>query len=292
MKKYLLPLVSFLIIATSCEVTVGGDKPGSNEDSEIKNGFSYEEFTVSINGIESIKNNEIIRGENIIIEFDGVSNATLKDGFQHVGISLKVSDANGVVLSEHEDLLSKIEQQDPKIDFLEAYFSVPSDAQEESLIMEVTLFDKYGTVSYDFKETYKLVSKPAIATKGIKLNSNLDDVNLSSQLFVGKRQFEKAPAKINKGEELLIYVNGVKNFTEENGAVDMDYVMKIMDDNNKEVYLLEDELSGPVEGFDTYPLYFSKVFSEFESGNYTWDLLVSDQKSDKFVSVSAAITVK
>ncbi len=292
MKKYILPLVSLFIIATSCEVTVGGDETVSEENSEIKNGFSYESFDVSINGIEPIYNNEIIRGENVILEFSGVQNATIKDGYQHVGISLKVLDSKGNIIDQYEDLLSKIEQQDPKIDFFEAYFTVPLEPKEERLTMEVVLFDKYGTISYDFKEEYTLVSKKAIGTKGVEFSSNLEGVVLSSQLFLGKKQFEKIPINVYKGDEILIYLNGVKGFVEEDGMVYMNYVMKVLDNNQKEVFFQEDEISGLIEGYETYPLYFSKVFSEFSPGKYTWNILVTDTKSDKFAEVSAKITIK
>lgn len=291
MKKYLLPLLSFALMLTSCEVTVGGETD-DQESQEIKNGFSYESYSVSINGVESIKNNEVIRGENIIIEFDGVQNATLKDDFQHVGISLKVIDSEGNILDQYEDLLSKIEQQDPKIDFFEAFFTVPLNADEETITMEVVLFDKYGTISYDFKETYSLVSKVAQGTDGVKLTTNLENVDMTSQIFVGKRQFEKTPSKVDKGDEVLIYINGANGFVEEENMVDMHYVMKIINSDNEEVFFQEDELQGSVEGYETYPLYFSKVFQEFDAGKYTWSVLITDTKSDKFIDASAAITVK
>ena len=214
MKKYLLPILSFVFIATSCEVTVGGENDkDEKENNEIKNGFSYESFVVKINGVESINNNEIIRGENIFVEFDGVENATLKDEFQHVGISLRIYNTSGELVDEYDDLLSKIEQQDPKIDFFEAFFTVPLDEKEESMTMEVTLFDKYGTISYDFKETYTLVSKIPLGTKGVEIKTKLEGLELSSQLFQIKRQLEKTPAKINKEDEVLIFLNGVKGFT-------------------------------------------------------------------------------
>ena len=115
MIKYLLPLVFLsLTLLSSCEVTIGDSDKKSEK--EVKNGFSYDKKKVTINGLEKVVDNKITAGEYLLFEFVDVINATQKDGFQHVGISIVIKDSEGIVLEQADDLLGNIEQQDINVD--------------------------------------------------------------------------------------------------------------------------------------------------------------------------------
>ncbi len=290
MKKYILPFLFLTnLIVTSCEVTVGGDQ-SIDEKNEVKNGFSYGKKDIKINKTFDVKNNIVYAGETLTFEFSDVQNATLKDNYQHVGIEITIKNEKGEIVDHSDDLLGNIEQQDPKLDVFNAYFTVPSDVKEgEKITVDLRLFDKYGEISYDFSDEYTITKEIFKGTENVDINTNIEDVELSVQLKLDRKQFEKAPVQVKNGDELLINVNGVKDFNTVEGVVFIDYILEVEDEKGKIVFSQEDVIEGPVENYETYPIYFTKDFYEYEDGNYVFRIFLKDQKSDKKVDVSFPI---
>jgi hypothetical protein len=292
MNKILLPVILSTLIFTSCEVSIGESKEENQEEIQVKNGFTYGQKVLTINGLEDLEGNELIAGENFMIQFFDVNNATIKDGYQHVGISFKATDDQGNVLEEVADLFSNIEQQDTDLDYFKAYYGVPRSLIGQELSIEYRLFDKYGTVSYDFKEKYKVVDKEGPVTKGINIETNIEGLNITGQLIYNNIQFASAPAEIAAGEDLYLYLNGVNGFTLENNELKSHYVLTLTDQDGKDLYQVENTLNGSVEGYTYYPLYFKEKFNKVEPGTYYWKAYLKDDLSDKFVEAIAKIKIK
>lgn len=279
------------VLLTSCEVTINEDKSSSEESSEVKNGFSYENVEKSINGILPV-DNEVIAGEYLIVKFDGLENTTLKDGFQHVGIALKVYRPDGGLYDESEDLLSNIEQQDPKIDNCHFYFAVPKEFAGGSMRLEYQLYDKYGDVSYDFSEEYNVVDALPPVTKNIAIETSLE-AELYPQVFDYEYQAEKCPVEVGNTFELKLYVNNVSGFAvNQNGEVDLAYKITMENSAGEIGFTKEDVIQGSVEGEESYPLTFTLSYEDLSSGDYTWKIYVTDNAGDNYMNLTAPVTVK
>ncbi len=242
MKTTILPLfASIALFVSSCEVTVGGDKSKDKDGkNEVKNGFSYGKKDIKINKTFDVKNNIVYAGETLTFEFTDVQNATLKDNYQHVGIEITIKNEKGEIVDHSDDLLGNIEQQDPKLDVFNAYFTVPSDVKEgEKITVDLRLFDKYGEISYDFSDEYTITKEIFKGTENVDINTNIEDVELSVQLKLDRKQFEKAPVQVKNGDELLINVNGVKDFNTEEGVVYIDYILEVDDADGNIVFSQE-----------------------------------------------------
>ena len=155
--------------------------------------------------------------------------------------------------------------------------------------VDLRLFDKYGEVDYDFSDMYTITKEIFQGTENVNIKTNLENVDLSVQLKLDKKQFEKAPVQVKNGDELLININGVKDFNIVDGVVFIDYVLEVLDENGKSVFFQEDVITVPVDNYETYTIYFTKEFYEYESGNYEFFIYLKDQKSDKKVDVSFPI---
>lgn len=277
---------------SSCEITVNGGESEEGKDGKVQNGFSYESLETTINGLEFVLTNEVIAGEKLMMKFNGLSNATQKDGYVHVGIAIKVYDDAGNLINESEDLLSHIEQQDPDINYVEAFVKIPEYSKSKEIRVVATLFDKYGTVSYDFDDTYQIVQKDPPSTTGVIFKTNLEDVSLVGQVFRESVQFSYAPIEVDAGETIVLYVKGMKGFAEENGDVDMIYSQTMTNENGDQVFVKEDKLVGSVEGYESYPISFNITLANFEPGQYFWEIRTKDTKSDKYLDAFLDVIVK
>lgn len=286
-----LPLLLLSALLYSCEVSVGDNQNG-DEQGSVKNGFSYGKKTVTINGLVELESNEIIPGESLMIQFFDVTNATQKDGYQHVGISIQIIDENGEILDESEDLFGNIEQQDIDLDYFKAYYGIPRSLIGHEIEVVYSLYDKYGTVSYDFSEKYIVVDKEAPSTSNISINTNLEGVNITGQLVMSHIQFEKSPANVSRDEDVYLYLNGVKGFTLVDSTLESHYTMSLIDKDGLELFVLENELKGSVVGYPYYPLYFREKFTEVDSGEYLWKISIKDDHSDKFVEASSILIIE
>lgn len=293
MKKTILSLALLLLsslVLSSCEVTVGGNSKNKKEEVDIKNGFSYGKKEIKINKTFDVKNNVIYAGETLTFIFLDVKNATLKDNFQHVGIEITIKDEKGEIIDHSDDLLGNIEQQDPILDKFSAFFTAPTDFKEgDKIVIDLRLFDKYGEISYDFSDVYTITNKIFQGTNNVTITSNLENVDLSVQLKINKQQFKKAPIDVKNGDELLININGVKDFNTEDGVVFIDYILEVENAKGKIVFSKEDIIKGPVDNYETYPIYFTKDFYEYEDGSYVFNIFLKDHKSDKKVDISFPI---
>jgi hypothetical protein len=291
MKKIILPLVVLTtFMVSSCEVTVGDKSKDKDGKNEVKNGFSYGKKDIKINKTFTVKNNLIYAGETLTFEFSDVQNATLKDNFQHVGIEITIKKENGEIIDHSDDLLGNIEQQDPKLDFFNAYFTVPSDVKEgEKIVVDLRLFDKYGEISYDFSDVYTITKEIFKGTENVDIKTNIENIELSVQLKMDRKQFKEAPIQVKNGDELLINVNGVKDFNTKDGVVFIDYILEVEDAQGKIVFSKEDIIKGPVDNYETYPIYFTKDFYDYEDGSYVFSIFLKDHKSDKKVDISFPI---
>jgi hypothetical protein len=292
MKNYLLIPFVFLLLLASCTVTV-------NEKSEMEtikneNGFSYEEKTVSINTNFAIKNNEIIAGEYLVITFSGVKNATLKDGYQHVGLGLKILDEAGTVLEESTDLMANVEQQAADLDKFHVYYTVPTTFKEGSKITFITtLYDKYGTVSYETKDEFIIVNSAPPATENMLIESNLPDVDsILPQLFKGHKQFTEVPISIAADETLDLYLNKVKGFKIIGENVFIKYTIQVFNDNGEQIASQSDEFTGKIEQDAFYQLTASQEFNNIEAGNYLWVVTYNDANSDKYIKTIVDVIIE
>lgn len=287
--KY-LPLLLLSALLYSCEVSVGENQNG-DEHGSVKNGFSYGKKTVTINGLEELSNNEITAGENLMIQFFDVANATQKEGFQHVGISFKVTTESGEQLEHTDDLFDNLEQQDVKLDYFKAYYGIPSELIGQEIEITYSIYDKYGTVSYDFNETYKVVKKSVPVTKGVKFNTNLEGIDIKGQVFVDNIQKANTPVDVELEEDLYLYLINVNGFTLTDSILEANTIMSLIDGNGEEILKIENPLSGSVAGYEYYPLYFQEKFSNVPAGTYTWFVYIKDQLSDKFIEASTEIKI-
>jgi len=284
-------LISVLFLVFSCKFTVN-----ESNDKEFKDGFKYDKKISTINGNFKIKNNELIAGEFFVMEFKGVENATLKDGFKHVGIAVKIIDGKGTILEENDDLLSNIEQQRQDYDKFLMYYGVPYSMEEgEKIIFEVTLFDKYGDVSYDVKEEYTVTKKlyPPL-TNGISIETNSESENIGGQVFFDNcYQFENTPISLSSDFEITFYLIGLNDFDTKNGFLNANYSFDVIDSKGEVVFNKEDVILGEVDqNTPYYNLNFSLNFTKLNSGNYKWVINLKDNKSNKFVKVNIDLKVE
>ena len=292
MKKFIIPIMfSGICLLSSCEVTVGDEKKEGTEK-KIENGFSYGKKEVTINGLDKVVNGKITASEYLIFDFIDVKNATLKDGFQHVGISVVIKDSEGEILDQSDDLLSNIEQQNPKLDNFNASYGIPSRLIGQEITIEYSLFDKYGSVKYDFKETFEIVNQAAPVTKGMKFDSNIEGLKIIGQLINDKFQYEKTPARLEIGDQVFMYINGVTGFKLIENEIQSHFKLWFTNNDGEIFNEVTSELNGEVGFLDFYPIYFSKEFGDLDAGKYTWHVLIEDDNSDKFVSCECSIIIE
>jgi hypothetical protein len=275
-------LLSWLVIANSCTINVN-DKDSSSK-TVSGDGFLYEKREVTVNGIFPISNNEIIAGEYIVMNFKGVENAVEKDGYHHVGISIKISTSTGEVIEQSDDLYSNMELQSSDYNIYYAYYGVPTTLEDgEQLTFELTLFDKFGGVTYDFKDTYTVRFLDSPLTENVTIETNLNPSNIGVQLFKSCFQIKKAPITFDSPEQIDIYFKGVKDFKEINGVAFFEYTISIFDENKKEISTTSNTFDGDVSEMDFYPLTAYYDFKQLKSGKYKWHVQFKDVNSDKFV---------
>jgi len=291
MNKLIIPIVAFtLLTLNSCEVTIGD----SESKKEIKNGFAYEDVTCSLNGSFPISNDELYPGTTLYTTFNGISNATIKDGFQHVGIAIQLFDERGEVILEKEDLLGNIEQQDPKLSEFSAFYTVPDNIEEGTKARFVfTLFDKYGTISYDYERTYTIVDKSTPPTKGCKIESNFDSkLDYFVKLYNGHFQYAETPVSIEVENELVLYINNIKGFTPINDLITINFSIRLLDKSGNPVFSKEGSFSGTTAQFDQTPLNANQRFDETLPKDMVWELIYNDANSDKYVKITTDIKLK
>lgn len=291
-KQLFLLAFGSTMLLNSCEVTINENSSSGNETHEAKNGFSYEEIDRSINGILPVKNNEVIAGEYLIIKFDGIANATLKDGYQHLGIGLQVYGPDGKLYDEAEDLLSNIEQQDPNIDNCHFYFGIPEEFAGEQMRIDYQLYDKYGDVSYDFSDEYDVINQDPPITENVKIESSLE-ADIKPQIFQQEYQKEKCPLEVAGNFELKMFLIDVSGFTiSDLGEVNLSYRIALENADGVEEFSKEDKLHGSVEGAASYPLTFSLNYENLPKGNYVWKVHVEDDLGEHYINVSAPLIVE
>lgn len=291
MKKQLLLLMfGGVALLNSCEVTVNEGESSGEGTTELKNGFSYENIHKSLNGIVPVTN-EVIAGEYLIVKFDGISNATIKDGFQHVGIGLKVYGPDGELYDEGEDLLSNIEQQDPNMDNCHFYFAVPKEFIGSTMKLEYSLYDKYGDVSYDFTEEYNVVDGVPPITKGVEIETSLS-AEIYPQIFEKEYQAEKCPVEVGNQFGLEVFLSNVSGFTlNENEEASLAYKVTLENSAGEVATVREDLLEGPVGDVTGYPLSFSLSYDDLPDGDYIWRVYVTDNQGDHYINIAAPIKV-
>lgn len=290
MKKIIYSLL-ILSVFNSCTL----ETSTGNNDDKPKDGFKYEKKISTINGNFKIKNKELIAGEFFVMEFKGVENATLKDGYKHVGIAVKILNGKGDILEQNEDLLSNIEQQDKDYDKFLMYYGIPYSMEEgEKIKFEVTLFDKYGDVSYDIVEEYTVVKnqKPPF-TNGISFETNSKSENIGGQIFFDNcYQFENTPLALENDFDIVFYLIGLNDFETENGMLNAKYSMKVFDSKKEEIFNKEDYIMGEIDqNSPYYNLNFSLKYTQLKAGDYKWIIFIEDNNSDTFVKASIDLNV-
>jgi hypothetical protein len=275
-------LASWLILTTSCTISV--NEKNSAENSADGNGFMYDNREVTVNGVFSLKNNEIYAGEYIVMNFKGVQNALEKDGYHHVGIAIKISTSTGEVLEESDDLYANMELQSADYNIYYAYYGVPTSLSDgEQLTIELTLFDKFGGVKYDFNDTYTVRHKASPLTDNVIIETNLTAQDIGIQIFESCFQKKKSPITLEHPEQLEVYFKGVKGFKDINGIVFFEYTINIFDANGKEISSTSNTFDGDVSEMEYYPLTAFYDFKQLEPGTYKWHVQFKDASSDKFV---------
>jgi hypothetical protein len=276
----------------SCTVTV-------NEKDEIEtlkneNGFSYENISVSINKNFPIKNNELIAGEYVVITYLGVKNATLKEGYQHVGLGIKIIDETGKVIEESADLFSNIEQQASDLEEFKAYYVVPPTYTDGAkLTIITTLFDKYGTVKYEKEQEFVVTYAAPPVTENILLESNIETKDsFQSQIFDGSSQFITTPVVATPTSSLDLYVNNVTGFEILEGKIFIKYSVQLLDESNNELYITSDQFDGKVGDKKTFQLTANMAFDNIASGNYFWVVTFEDVNSTKFIKTIIDVVIE
>lgn len=291
MKKIIL--LSLVISSFSYSCTINVNEKEEIENLETKNGFYYEDKIISINTSFPVVDNEIIAGEYLVISFKGVKNATIKDGFQHVGIGVKILDEQGTILDQVEDLLGNIEQQTPDYNKYFTYYGVPTKFEEgKKLTFITTLFDKYGTVSYETTDELTVVHRPAPITEKVTIESNIENKDITAQVFDGYLQFESVPAAIEPNAKLDIYFTGVNGFKSIDGIVFFEYIIEVLSEDGKEISKLTDSFEGEVVELEFYPLNASQEFTNIEVGKYKWIVTFKDVNSNKYVKSSIDVIIE
>lgn len=292
MKNNLFLAIIFGLLISSCTVTV--NEKNEIEDLKNESGFSYDEKLVSINTNFPIKNNEITAGEYVVITYVGVKNATLKDGYQHVGLGVKIVDDAGKVLEESTDLMSNVEQQAADLDKFHAYYVVPTSYKDGSTISIITtLFDKYGTVSYESKDDFVIVNRDAPITENMALESNLLEVDsILPQLFKGHKQFTTVPISIASDETLDLYLNKVKGFKIIGENVFIKYTIQVFNEQGEQIASQSDEFSGKILDETYFQLTANQVFNNIEKGKYLWVVTYNDANSNKYLKTIVDVIIE
>lgn len=292
MKKNIF--LSWLLI-TSCfaSCTINVNEKEEIETLDSKNGFYYEDKIVTINSNFPVVDNEIIAGEYLVISFKGVKNATLKDGFQHVGIAIKILDEQGNILDQADDLLSNIEQQTPDYNKYFTYYGVPTKFEHgKKLTFITTLFDKYGTISYETTDDFIVVHKSAPITEKVTIETNLENKTVTTQVFDNCLQYKSAPVAIENNAKLDIYFNGVNGFKSINNVVYFEYSIEVLTEDGQEVSKLMDKFDGEVGSLDSYPLNASQEFTNLSKGVYKWMVTFKDANSSKYIKSIIDVVVE
>jgi hypothetical protein len=293
MNKITIFLVLIINFFISCTINVNDNEKEGIENVDSKNGFYYEDKIISINTNFPVVDNEIIAGEYLVISFKGVKNATIKEGFQHVGIGVKILDEQGTILDQADDLLGNIEQQTPDYNKYFTYYGVPTKFEEgKKLTFITTLFDKYGTVSYETTDEFIVVHKPAPVTEKVTLESNIENKEITAQVFDGYLQFESVPVAIEPNAKLDIYLTGVNGFKSIEGIVFFEYIIEVISEDGKEISKLTDTFDGEVGELDSYPLSASQEFTNIAAGKYKWIVTFKDVNSNKYVKSSIDVIIE
>jgi hypothetical protein len=282
--------ICFLFTTSSCTITIN-DKEKSSTSND-GSAFMYDEREVTVNGVFPVKNNEIIAGEYIVMNFKGVQNALEKDGYHHVGISIKIMNTAGEVIEESDDLYANMELQSADYNIYYAYYGVPTKlADGEQLTFELTLFDKFGGIKYDFNDTYTVRHKASPFTENVVIETNLDLPNIGIQVFETCFQQKKSPILLESPEKLETYFKGIKGFKDINGIVFFEYTISIFDETGKEISSTTNTFDGDVTGMEYYPLTAFYDFKQLSSGKYKWHVQFKDVSSDKFVKAIIDVVI-
>lgn len=294
MKNITLLLFLITIVTTlsnSCEITVNGTNPGDDEK-EIKNGFSYESLDFTIHGLHPVKKNEVPLGSDLFFEFSGVQGATEKDGFKHVGMAILITDEQGEVLAESEDLLSNIEQQDLDLDYYYAHYDLPSSMKDgDEFTVKLNLFDKYGDVSYEVEETFYCSNARVPGTEGVKIKAvqATSENEVSVKILKDDFQEETAPVDVYQEETLYMYLDGLSGFVASEGMINIHYLIELFDEKGDRIFDLEEDLIEPMGDMETYPIYFNQDFGHLAAGSYEWKVTLHDNNGTDMVTISVPV---
>jgi hypothetical protein len=283
-------VLSWLLASTACTSNVkdSDTKETTSDGSE----FMYENREVTVNGILPVENNEILSGEFVVMNFTGVQKALEKDGFHHVGIAIKISTSSGEVIEESDDLYANMELQSADYNIYYAYYGVPTNlADGEQLTFELTLFDKFGGIKYDFKDTYTVKHTDAPLTANAVIETNLNANTIGIQVFENCFQKKTSPIVLDEPVQLDVYFKGVNGFTSINEVVFFEYTISIFDENGTELSATSDSFEGDVSEFTDYPLTAYYDFTQLESGKYKWHVKFKDANSDKFVTAIIDVVI-
>ena len=263
----------FLIVLSSCEVKFNtGDK-------NAKNGFSYKDVDITHFGEYPVRNREINHGETVDIKFSGIQNATKKDGYIHIGIRFEMKNEVGEVIEQSDDVLSNIEQMDPKLNRVNVSFPVSGVKPGEKLFVTATLFDKYGTVEYPIEKEFLVVDENSPATKNVEIDHNFK-IKPIVHCFQESDFYRRSPLMVEAGKQVNIKVS---NFYEAalNGLFKCSYRILVTDLAEGTIIVdFKDEIAISEEDLKGMPLSFK--YTPSAPGKHLVEVFYENENEEKF----------
>lgn len=273
MKKIGALSILVLLILSSCEFKFNTGKK------EAQNGFSYKSVDITHFGEFPIRNGEVNHGETVDIRFSGIQNATQKDGYIHLGIRFEMKNEAGEILEESEDVLSNIEQMDPKLNRVNVSFPVRDVRPGEKLFVKATLFDKYGTVEYPIVKEFIVVDENSPATKNVEIDHNFSS-EPTVHCFQESQFYKRAPMQVEAGKQVNLTVY---DFYEAalNGLFKCDYRILVTDLSKGQVIVdFKDQITVSEEDLRGMPLNFK--YTPSAPGKHLVEVFCENENEERF----------
>jgi hypothetical protein len=265
--------ILFLLALSACEVKF------NTGDGDAKNGFSYKNVDITHFGEFPVRNKEINHGETVDIKFSGIQGATQKDGYIHLGIRFEMKNEAGEIIEESEDVLSNIEQMDPKLNRVNVSFPVRDVQPGEKLFVTATLFDKYGTVEYPIEKEFLVVDENSPATKNVEIDHNFK-FEPTVHCFQESQFYKRAPLQVEAGKQVNIKVS---DFYEGalNGLFKCDYRILVTDLSKGQIIVdFKDQIAVSEEDLRSMPLSFS--YTPSAPGKHLVEVFYENENEEKF----------
>jgi hypothetical protein len=222
----------------SCEYHQSINKDLKTGATSRGDGLSCDEVLIEIDG--NLENrNEFTFGEKIHIQFNNIEGLTTIDSLMFPGLSMHIIENNGDTLVAQNDLMSSLGNGTNLSPLqLTAKFraAMPSHNNQQYKAI-IKIWDKKGEGSFTYELPFKII--PDKTLEIITTDLTFDNI----YLWNGSKNQPIVNGQINKSDETILLLNGLKGFTEQNGLVYPKISLEIVDNEGTELVYSENLLS-------------------------------------------------